>query len=76
VLEAAAIEPGSDLRAILDAAAERLIAEGWVIEERGRLAWFFYHRDGVRRFVTQSPRSPELPLYGPSWHPACPGCGE
>lgn len=57
------IEPGTDLRKLLQAEEDRLRAEGWTIENegaKGRFANFHYHRDGERRFVTIT--SAEIPL--------------
>lgn len=76
ILECDALAAGADLWAVLAGTMDRLAAEGWTIEDDGRLGNFFCHRDGVRRFVDLQPTDPAAPPYGPSWYPACPSCEE
>jgi len=64
---------GGPCGAVLARTMDRLTAEG--LDHRrmtGGLGNFFSCRDGERRFVHLRPTDPTVPLYGPSWHPACP----
>jgi len=77
VLDSTALEPGTDLYAVLARAMDRLAAAGWSIEDDGRFGSFFCNRDGVRRFVHVRPTDPAITdLYGPSTFERCPTCGD
>ena len=53
LLEVTPLEPYADLRAIVNAAREKRIAEGWLCSELGRHNGdFFSERDGVRLLVS------------------------
>lgn len=70
VVEVTPLEPHADLRAILNAAREARMADGWACDEIGRSCSFFYcAKDGRRRLMVTIecvdpavPRSP-LPCY-------------
>lgn len=53
-LEYSRIEPGTDLRAVLDNAVAQRKAAGWIVEHDGKWLWsgFFCHRDGERVSVS------------------------
>jgi hypothetical protein len=77
ILDCTALEPGTDLYAVLARTMDRLANEGWIIEDDGRFGSFFCHRDGVRRFVHIRPTDPAAgDLYGPSSFEPCPTCRE
>jgi len=66
VVESTPLEPLVDLRAVLTAAREARIAEGWECEEIGScVAFFFCTRGGVREMVTIERCPP--PAIGKSW---------
>ena len=66
VVESTPLEPLADLRAVLTAAREARIAEGWECEEIGScVAFFFCTRGGVREMVTIERCPP--PAIGKSW---------
>ena len=60
VVESTPLEPYADLRAVLTAAREARIAEGWVCEDIGScVAFFFCTREGVRHLVNIEARTPQ-----------------
>lgn len=65
VVESHEIEPRADLRAILIAARAQRLAEGWVADEIGDLAFFFCRRANRRLFVSIEMRRPPRP--GEQW---------
>ena len=69
-LEITPLAPYADLRAIVNTARERRIAEGWQCDEIGRhSSGFFCIRDGVRLLVhihRVEPGTSTLPISG-SW---------
>lgn len=61
VLESVKLAPRADLRAILNAAREARIAEGWVADTIGRrCSFFFCTRGGIRLEVGIFRRDPEV----------------
>jgi hypothetical protein len=66
VVESTPLEPLADLRAVLTAAREARIADGWECEDIGPcVAFFFCSRAGVREMVSIEMRPP--PAVGKSW---------
>jgi hypothetical protein len=60
VLEAQRFDPDADLSGVMQAAIERLTAEGWEIEAPPRFGFSFIRRNGERRLLTLTltPRDP------------------
>ena len=66
VVESTPLEPSADLRAVLTAAREARIAEGWECEDIGScVAFFFCTREGVRQMVSIERCPP--PAVGKGW---------
>ena len=66
VVESTPLEPYADLRAVLTAAREARIADGWDCEDIGScVAFFFCSRAGVREMVSIEMRPP--PAIGEVW---------
>lgn len=66
VVTSTPLEPSVDLRAVLTAAREARIAEGWDCEDIGScVAFFFCTRGGVREMVSIEMRPP--PAIGEVW---------
>jgi hypothetical protein len=58
VIDCQRLEPGSDLSAAMDAAIERLQAEGWQPESDIEYGFTFVRRDDERRLLMLTPRDP------------------
>lgn len=58
VIESQRFEADADLPGVMEAAIERLTAEGWEIEAPPRFGFSFIRREGVRRLLTLTPRNP------------------
>jgi hypothetical protein len=66
VVTSTPLEPYADLRAVLTAAREARIAQGWECEDIGScVAFFFCRRGGVREMVSIEMRPP--PAIGKCW---------
>jgi hypothetical protein len=66
VIESQRLVPAADLLGAMRAAIERMAGDGWRIEAEPRFGFAFIRRDGERRLLMLTPRSP---CYWASFNP-------
>jgi hypothetical protein len=57
-IECQRLEAGADLRAAMQAAMQRLAAQGWRMESAAEYGFVFIRRDAERRLLTLTARDP------------------